>query len=172
MICDIICHMTLASHAVAGAATALILRGQPELGAAGAFLSHFLLDAIPHWHYQIAIRKGGAWREKRLAWDADVRDTFARTGADSLTGAGIALVLAFLVSPENWFLALLGAGLGVLPDLLQFLKYLTRSRRFIPFERLHQFCHTKLRLDNRPILGPAIEVLAIFTAAGLTLLSK
>ncbi len=164
--------MTLASHAVAGASAAIIFRRHPWLGLAAALASHFLLDAIPHWHYVIPLKRNGKWKSEKFAWDADVRNTFLRTGADSLSGTAIALILVLLVSPEDWLWALSGAVLGVLPDFLQFLEYLTRSRLLIPFQRLHKLCHAKLRLDDRPVPGPAIEFLAICASAGLAFLTK
>ena len=40
--------MTATNHAITGAAVALIAK-KPELAIPGAFLSHFLIDALPHF---------------------------------------------------------------------------------------------------------------------------
>ena len=164
--------MTLATHAVAGASAAIIFRRYPLLGLLAAFFSHFLLDSIPHWHYSIPLKVDGKWRSERFAWDMAGRDTFARTGADAILGALISLALALRVAPEHWFLALLGAGLGVLPDLMQFLNYLTKMRLLVFFQNFHKLCHAKLRLDGHFLPGLGIETAFSLGAIVLALAIK
>ena len=49
--------MTLATHAVVGAAAASLIPTHPFLGFIAGFVSHFAIDAIPHWEYSLASAK-------------------------------------------------------------------------------------------------------------------
>ncbi len=45
--------MTLGTHAVAGALIGAVASQNLAFAASAAFLSHFLLDTIPHWDYAL-----------------------------------------------------------------------------------------------------------------------
>ncbi len=45
--------MTLTTHALVGASVAALFPSSPSLALGAALASHFLVDAIPHWHYQL-----------------------------------------------------------------------------------------------------------------------
>ena len=45
--------MTLATHAIVGAAAARLFSFHPAAAFLAAFASHFLIDAIPHWDYHL-----------------------------------------------------------------------------------------------------------------------
>src|SRR3990167_1259005 len=45
--------MILATHAIAGAALVVAIPERPILAFAAGVASHFLLDTIPHWDYEL-----------------------------------------------------------------------------------------------------------------------
>ncbi len=167
--------MTLSAHAVAGSAAALIFRQYPVLGLLAALASHYLLDGIPHWHYPMpSIKKSSPslWWKNEVKWGPELAKDAAKAAADGLLGLALSIVLAMFTHPEFWFLAVLGAGFGVLPDFLQFLNYLTKSPVLAPFQRFHSWWHAEKRHDEKLALGLSIETLAMFLSAGLVSLIK
>jgi len=148
--------MVLSSHAVTGAAVALFLRLHPILALAAAFSSHFLLDAVPHWHYQVLSRspdKSSPSGEK-IAFGKDFIKDILRTGLDFGIGLGVAFAVSENFFPGYLWLAALGAFSGVLPDLLQVIYF--RFPNFPPLFYLqwfHKKIHSKKRLDGKPMKG-------------------
>ena len=156
--------MTLATHIViAGAITRPIASAHPALLFLVSLASHYLADAIPHWDYDIrsideknkenadAIRLN--FSEKAFWWD------FFRFGIDAAIGFGI---LLFFMWPESWpafFKVFLISAGSVLPDFLQGV-YFTRKAEFLkPVQRLHNYFHTRLRLNPYPLIGIPFQAL-------------
>lgn len=128
--------MTLATHAVVGAAAAALFPEQPYAAFAAGFASHFALDALPHWDYGHYLRSMQWDPVRRMHTDMAMGKHFLRDlsiiGADAFLGFILTLLVARMlsVSPE---IALVGAGAGIFPDLLQFV-YFKLQRT--PFERV------------------------------------
>ncbi len=159
--------MTLATHIViAGAITRPIASAHPALLFLVSLASHYLADAIPHWDYDIrsideknkenadAIRLNFS---DRMFW----KDVF-RFGIDACIGFG---VLLFFLWPQSWSALLntllISAG-SVLPDFLQG-AYFTRKAEFLkPVQRLHNYFHTRLRLNPYPLIGIPFQALFFF----------
>ena len=106
-------NMVLTPHIIAGAVVAAKI-WNPLLGLPLAFLSHFLLDALPHREYSIA----GLTRPKSK--------NFAESAAKVLVDASLGLGLVVFGAPAQInFPYLAGAiTLSVLPDFFQFLNLL------------------------------------------------
>lgn len=127
--------MTLTTHAVVGAAAAALFPAHPYLAFAAGFASHLAIDTLPHWDYGHHLRSLRRDPTHRLATDMIIGKEFWRDlsiiGADALLGFALTFVVARLlgVSPE---IALVGAGAGLYPDLLQFVYYKTRHTRLEP----------------------------------------
>lgn len=137
--------MTLTTHALVGAAAASLFPSEPYLAFAAGFVSHLAIDAIPHWDYhgwlhsvrrdplhplQNEVLSGkGAWRD------------FAIIAADALLGFVLTFGVArFLNIPAH--VALIGAGAGVYPDILQFVYYKIRHDDWLrpvlePLQKFH-----------------------------------
>src|SRR5476651_2153688 len=92
--------MTSTNHAVTGMLVAAAIR-RPELALPSAFLSHFLLDEIPHWSH--VFKK---WRYTKISVIADLVLAFALT-----------LLAAATLKRSAW-LILAASVLGVLPDAM------------------------------------------------------
>lgn len=105
--------MVIASHILAGAVIAAKINS-PAIGLPLAFLSHFILDALPHREYSI----------KGLAEPGS--KNFANSATKVLVDSSMGLGLAIFGTPEQInFPYLAGAiFLSVLPDFFQFLTLL------------------------------------------------
>lgn len=136
--------MTLTTHAVVGAAAAGFFPEHPYLAFAAGFASHLAIDSLPHWDYGEYLRSMQKDASRRLHTDMVIGRAFWRDlsliGADALVGFVLTFFVAWLlgIAPE---IALVGAGAGLYPDLLQFVYYKTRRTRFepvlAPLQRFH-----------------------------------
>ncbi|MBX4188564.1 hypothetical protein KW792_00495 [Candidatus Saccharibacteria bacterium] len=94
--------MTITNHAVTGALVAAAI-DRPLIALPAALLSHFLIDALPHWdYYKLAKTKKG----KR-----------ALVSIDALLAFGLLSILALSVNAAPWII-FLGGCLGILPDVM------------------------------------------------------
>ena len=93
--------MTLTTHGVVGGAIVSLIPTSPVLGLCLAFLSHYLLDSIPHFDYPIrsaSLRPKSAAPMKydtALLADAITISADAALGVESLVFAGIVEVLNY-----------------------------------------------------------------------------
>ncbi len=155
--------MTLATHAVVGAAIARLIPKHPIAGFFFAFISHFLIDAIPHGHYRLFSTKRDS--ENPLNDDMVLGKNFIldllNIGLDLLIGIG----LTFAIFNQSSYLTLcLGIIGGVLPDALQFAYWKIRKEPLTSLQKFHHNIHAKKKFnDNLPIafLIEATAILAI-----------
>lgn len=153
--------MTLSTHAIVGAGSAIILRNYPVLGLIVAFFSHLVLDSIPHWHYKILSKEkddSSPFGEKLNFGTKFLKDIF-RTGIDFGIGLEISLLVSQKFFPGYFWLTALGAFAGALPDLLQVIYY--RFLNFAPlfyFQKIHEGIHAQKRLDDQPVRGIFYQV--------------
>lgn len=161
-------NMILVTHAVAGGATALLFKHDPLLAFGIGFASHFLLDAIPHWHYPLSsfVRDPRAtngykflWSTKRFLFDV------IKTGIDCGMGLTIAWIAIQHSDPGASLAILTGAVGGVFPDFLQLVYYRFPTSPIRHIQRFHHWIHAKRRLDSEPLLGISTQgALLAFTA--------
>jgi hypothetical protein len=119
--------MMLSTHAIAGGIVAGFFPGDPLLGFAAGFASHFALDALPHWDYKLkSIRKETDPMETDMELGSDFAYDLARISLDMIVGFAGALLFAH-VSGVSVLLVLIGAAGGVAPDGLQFVYFKTRT---------------------------------------------
>lgn len=161
--------MTLATHAVVGAAVASIVPDQPLLAFALAFASHFVVDAIPHWHYPVATIE----HDKKNPLNNDMRINkqfpfdLMKIGFDALLGIALAY-LFFQPLHEPWKISILiGALAGILPDPLSFVYWKFRHEPMLSLQRFHMWAHAKTTLDDNAVLGVSLQIILIFVAVFL-----
>lgn len=135
--------MTLSTHAVVGAGLAVIAKAHPASAFAIGFLSHYAIDALPHWHYKV--------KPFNIAIDmilACLLVLYFFLPAD-LTIHGI------VTSPVLW-----GAFGALLPDAIFGLYLLYPHQKVLQVQdRFHaHFIHWS-RLDDWKYGGPLLEVL-------------
>lgn len=148
--------MTLTTHAIVGAAIASVIPAHPSLAITAAFVSHFLLDAIPHWDYPIRSDSVNPEVGATMKYDGALLADILTIGTDAVLGIGLALLL--LGTPSSIALVLCGAGAAILPDALQFAYVRLPREPLISIQRFHSFIHASWDLKARPILGIASQI--------------
>ena len=154
--------MTLATHAITGAAIATLMPTHPVAAFAAGFASHFVIDAIPHYDYPIFSesihpkKKDSAIRlDRKLSIDA------IDFSVDAVIG--IAVAIYFFVSPTSLITILAGAIGGILPDPLQVVAKKFPYEPLRSLQRFHQWIHTSYRLreSKQLVLGVVSQLLFI-----------
>lgn len=107
------------NHVLAGTAIGLAVK-QPMLAAPLAFLSHFVLDAIPHYDYGDKPGTKLWWK----IWTADA------------VGSFLAILLLAVLAPEAALAILVGGVFAELPDVF-WIYYLRAGRPQTWFFRFH-----------------------------------
>lgn len=123
--------MTLTTHAIVGAAAASFFPQHPYAAFAAGVVSHLAIDALPHWDYRLRSdqRLPGQKIEMDLRWGRDFIYDICAVSADALLGFVLTFAVAWILNIPLW-LALIGAGAGLYPDLLSF-AYM-EARKFAP----------------------------------------
>jgi hypothetical protein len=106
--------MRAINHAMTGAIIGLVI-GEPLAAIPVAFLSHYIMDVIPHHG------EGEMGEKQKLEW---IRSKLFRNliYADALLCGLLVLVLA-ISQPAHWLLAAVCAFAAASPDLLSFNRY-------------------------------------------------
>jgi hypothetical protein len=118
--------MILSTHAVVGGAIASLIPGHPVLAFVIGVASHFAIDAIPHVDYPLysITVKRSAPSALTLNW-LRVQD-ISLISLDACVG--LAIVIWLYASPGATAAVLAGALGGMLPDPLQLLQKLVKSK--------------------------------------------
>lgn len=151
--------MVLAPHALIGASVACLAPLHPEFALLAGFMSHFVADALPHWHYAVgSISDDGNPLDKDMRIDRRQfpRD-LAKISFDGLVGLGASLVLLVVPRPELLIPVVLGAGAGMLPDALQFVYFKWRHEPLTSLQRFHVWIHAKSNLDHMGVVGASFQ---------------
>lgn len=109
--------MMAINHAMTGALIGLTI-DEPAASLPLAFLSHFMLDAFPHYD-TAADKKIDILKSKKFFY------------IQIVLGAVLCFLLVVLLAlfhPKNWVLAAVCAFLGASPDLLSFPRFLSVKR--------------------------------------------
>lgn len=125
------------AHALTGGVIAYKI-GNPLVSLPISFLSHFIVDLLPHWNPSLSKEKKKFGHIKKRTLELIV--------LDSLFGLFLGLSLASKKLPDTKaaIFVLLGCFLGVLPDLLEAPYYFSHQPVFKPkclmkFQGKHQF---------------------------------
>ncbi|MDR3558213.1 MAG: hypothetical protein P4L61_01645 [Candidatus Pacebacteria bacterium] len=153
--------MTLTTHAIAGAAIAASMPHHLIIGFALAFASHFVLDAIPHWDYQLRSYKKD--ETNRLNDDMPInRDFFIdllHIGIDMSCGIIIVLLFFTLSGAQLFWAPFVGVFGGVLPDALQFAYWKWRHEPLTSLQRFHIWVdHPERNLHHKPLVGVPFQI--------------
>ncbi len=134
--------MTAANHVVAGAVIATAFKN-PVVALPLAFMSHFLLDALPHYGIK----------------DHTTPKFVYILSLDFAVATSFLLALA-LLQPQGWQYFLLAAVVSASPDLMWLPRWINelRSRENRPLRGLSKL-HSSIQWSERP-WGALIEVAA------------
>lgn len=142
--------MLLAPHILTGAAIAAQF-SNPFVGMLFAFLSHFVLDSIPHWEYSIKPLK-----QIKTRGVLYVRPILYRVLLDMTIGfVVVILVMALSGKHISLDIGIFGGFFAALPDGLTFLLYLSPKNRLIrvPLYIVYAI-HRKLHFNKEKGLPP------------------
>lgn len=165
--------MVLSTHLVIGGVLGRALSVSPALAFAAGVVSHFILDALPHWDYQL-----GSTRDGATALDRNM-DLSSRSFAFDLIkiGSDLAIGIVVLLATGYLFRWPLGSSMfwgalgGILPDFCQFLYFKLRWPSLRALQRFHLWAHASRRLNDWRIFGPLLQValvlVVILLAGGL-----
>lgn len=158
--------MTLTTHTVVGAALASAFNLNPAGALVAGFMSHFLLDCLPHWDYELDEAKVD--EKNPLNNDIPInrkaiKDWF-RIGLDLLLGPCLVLIF-FMANGQTTGIWSLGAGAfgGILPDGLQFIYMKYRHEPFKSFYRFHNLMCSSIKIKNT-LWGPFWQASIILLA--------
>jgi len=168
--------MTLATHAVVGAATATLFPSHPITAFFAGFFSHFLFDAIPHWDYKIfscyanpnvamcvnfkGSKSSSQIKPNKLFW-LDL----IRIGCDAFIGVAIVLLFLQPHGRMQWLTIGVGAFGAMLPDFLQFVYMRFPHQPLIALQKFHiNLMHAKSDLNRRPFIGIISQIAVMICA--------
>lgn len=166
--------MILTTHAVVGAGLAVLAKANPVAAFGMGFLSHFLLDAIPHWEYPIQSKgpSTNPLQADMVLGKAFVLDMIF-IGSDFALGITLGLLMlsgenvslaTIVVSPVFW--GSLGA---VAPDFLQFAYFKIKREPLTSLQKFHIFIHSDYRFPHKSFVGPLIQVAIIVFVLAFTI---
>jgi len=134
--------MLLLSHAVTGAVIGQKI-GNPFLISILALASHFILDWIPHWSYNVP--KNLYPRE------------IIKILPDLITSIIVYLIFIFSF-PQQWLLITLGVTFAILPDLLIITHHIPGLKNI--FKKFNSL-HGKIQVHDEKILGLLTQAIYI-----------
>ena len=163
--------MILAAHAIAGAALGRWSQN-PAVSFALGFMSHFVLDAIPHSQYKLNSR---IYDENPMKEDMALNKDFVGDifllGFDCFIGLSLSILLfqgrVGLDGPSSPIL--FGSLGGVLPDALQFLFWKFRKWPLTTIQKFHSWVHAEKEFDYNSKTGFLLQVAIV---AAIVLASK
>jgi hypothetical protein len=172
--------MVLTTHAVVGGALASIAHAEPVAAFSIGFLSHFILDSIPHWDYFHLL---GSFKTKgeeagftveysrRLMYDIgfiilDIVLGFILVFLFFLR-KGFVLDLGILVKdPIIW-----GAIGSILPDFLQLVYSKFPYQPFRGIQKFSEYIHSKnYSFQNKFLIGATLQVIIVAVFVILTII--
>lgn len=155
--------MTLTSHAIAGAAAAQFFPSNPVLAFSAGFVSHFLLDFIPHWDYDVLSGKEDP--NNPLNYDMVLGEKFlidlARIGFDACLGIVLSLAIFTQLNDSAPLLAFAGAIGGITPDPFQFLYWKTKVWPLTYLQKFHVWVQKDKNLKVKPVIGFLLQAVLI-----------
>jgi len=164
--------MILSSHEIVGAAIVNSMPNHPVIGISLALASHYLLDMVPHSDYELsglldekAKAQGASWENKAM-----LKST-ARGVVDFLVGAVIC-GLIFVHDERTLVLTALGAFVGALPDLLQFIHAFYKGWPMRYVQRFHDFFHSPDKMLGKKVQGYLIQFAFALGAVCVFFLTK
>ena len=143
--------MILVTHAIVGTALSHKLNGYLAI-IITAFASHYILDMIPHWHYNSpAIKKASKNISASIPFKIDrpILREMSRVFADFCLG----IALSFYLFDGQKDVILLASISSMSPDLLIGLARLYPHHLLLWHSRFHRRVHAIRDLDGGAILG-------------------
>jgi len=161
--------MILVTHGIIGAAAGSFFSFNPWLAFASGFLSHFVLDAIPHWHYKLK-----SFKDNKKALDRDIvfnknsLTDLMKLGLDGSLGLIFPILIFWPIQPFSLHIIVFAAIGGMLPDALQYVYMKFRHQPLTSLQKFHMKIHAERLLDKKPFFGISSQVLIVLLGVGIT----
>lgn len=150
--------MILTSHILAGAAIGS-QAGGPVLAAVLGFLSHYILDFLPHFkEYDIE-----GLKTKKI--DMRFLKDFSKVIIDLSVGFLIVIFLSY--NNDNLTNILIGAFFGALPDGISFIGFFLKNKILLPLKRIHERVH----IFKYKKVSSSIKILIQIMVVGISILA-
>ena len=160
--------MILASHIIAVSAIVapLALKPLTIFNLAAIFFisvaSHYLLDLIPHWDYKLSLWDFKEKSEKIILIKKNILKDSTKISIDFVLGATVGFwIIGLPVGFEGFFMIGLIIFASCLPDILQISYIFWKKFPFVQLQKLHSIFHAKLKLNNQPVKGIAIQAIVL-----------
>ncbi len=164
--------MTLTTHAIVGAAAASLFPTHPYAAFVAGFVSHLAIDALPHWDEgSVALRSMVSTgpskldRDMRLGWDFVLDLLYL--GSEAVAGLVVAIGVLVLMIGIPLPIVLIGVAAGLLPDIIHFVYFKTRSVLLTDFQLFHAFIQNE-KTDQRYLWVEAALVMFSFLVVFFT----
>ena len=135
--------MILTAHAVTGVALASLVPNKPLIGFTLGFISHFVLDSLPHSDYKLLSKVSDI--NNPLNSDMILDERFlvdiVKICLDGLMGLLIGYLIFGLYLKYSFFIILCGATGGMMPDALQFVYMKWKREPLVGLQKLHIWVH-------------------------------
>src|SRR3989344_7139838 len=138
--------MILTSHAIIGVAAASAFPSHPVLAFSAALASHYIMDAIPHWEYDLLSSKKDLKNplNNDIAVGKDFIYDLGKVFADMLIGIIASFVIFYFLGLSGSILILdVGIVGGIIPDILQFVYFRFRREPFKSLYLFHYWIHSR-----------------------------
>jgi len=146
--------MILVTHGIVGASIAIGFQSNPVLGVFLAFVSHFVLDMIPHLDYRLkSVENSDNPLLVKIINNHHRYTDFCRVAFDGLLGLSFPLVTIYLLFGDHLYIALAGSAFAILPDFLQFVYFKTHAKLLASYAKFHTKINIRAHLYKRPVLG-------------------
>ena len=159
--------MILTTHSIVGASITNLFPGNPGVGSILAFVSHYLLDMVPHKDYDVKFIDEESKTIKSAVNNLKSALHFLPVALDLLVGV-ILCILIFVRDEQTFYLTFFGIIAGVLPDFFQFLYLKYKKHPFIIVQKFHDHIHNR----SKPITGYLSQFLTIVISISIYFLIK
>lgn len=164
--------MILVTHGIVGGGLGAVIPGGPLVSFVVGFVSHFVLDTLPHWDYKL----GSVSEQYDDKVGFKVKDSPAllvdmfKVSIDGIFGLVLPFIFLLSFPGQGVWLSILCGSIGaILPDFLQFV-YAKREYRWLrSLQAFHEWVHTDYRI-KRPLVGPALQFIPIIFVLSIILL--
>ena len=158
-------NMILTSHAIIGVVAASAFPSHPVLAFSVAVVSHYIMDAIPHWEYDLLSSKKD--RNNPLNNDITIGKDFLRDlkkiSADIFISVLASFIIFYFIGlGESILILIAGIAGGIAPDILQFAYFRFRSEPFKSLYIFHYWIHSRTeKLEEHFVVGICLQIFTI-----------
>lgn len=160
--------MILTSHALIGAAIANTFPTEPLLGLTLSFVSHYMVDILPHTNYANDNLKK---KFKNIFQEIESYKELFFAIIDVVM-AVLLVYIIFVRDRDTLILSIAGAFVGVLPDILNFIFQKYSVRYLHIFDKAHNTLHYSKDYNHGYIHGVVTQFIAVLVFVAIYFLSS